>query len=176
MEKPNTVAALIEKRRELAARLKQAKAEIKTLHSGIDAIDAMLKLFAPEINGADAKPMRLPVPYAADRVAAGGVQSRRAQSSRTPSNGDGRRLGRSERPSGWPLRPHLRLRCQQVRCRSDYRALVARQAALNGFAALEGAIARQQTCPGSTTVPTISARQVQFDLPSRQYRGDNWGE
>ena len=67
MERPNTVAGLIEKRRELVARLKAAKTEIKTLAHGIDAIDAVLKLFAPEINGADAKPMRLPIPHAADK-------------------------------------------------------------------------------------------------------------
>ena len=65
MERPNTVAGLIEKRRELVARLKLAKAEIKTLTAGIDSLDAVLKLFAPEINGADAKPMRLPIPHAA---------------------------------------------------------------------------------------------------------------
>src|ERR1039458_9505721 len=67
MERPNTVAGLIEKRRELVARLKLAKAEIKSLHSGIDAIDAVLKLFAPEVDGSMAKEMRLPVPYAADK-------------------------------------------------------------------------------------------------------------
>jgi hypothetical protein len=67
MERPNTVAGLIEKRRELAARLKQAKAEIKSLTASIDAIDAVLKLFAPEVDGSTASEMRLPIPYAADR-------------------------------------------------------------------------------------------------------------
>jgi hypothetical protein len=67
MERPLTVAGLIEKRRELVARLKLAKAEIKTLTHGIDALDQVLKLFAPEINGADAKLMRLPIPHAASK-------------------------------------------------------------------------------------------------------------
>jgi hypothetical protein len=65
MERPNTVAGLLEKRRELVARLKAANAEIKTLTIGLDAIDVVLKLFAPEINAADAKPMRLPIPHGA---------------------------------------------------------------------------------------------------------------
>lgn len=65
MERPNTVAGLIEKRRQLVARLKCAEAETTTLTVGIDALDVVLKLFAPEINGADAKPMRLPTYHAA---------------------------------------------------------------------------------------------------------------
>jgi hypothetical protein len=67
MERPNTVAGLIEKRRELVARLKLSRDEIKTLTCGIDAIDVVLKLFAPEIDGQTAKPMRLPIPHAAGR-------------------------------------------------------------------------------------------------------------
>ena len=67
MERPNTVAGLIEKRRELTARLKLAKSEIKSLTAGIDALDQVLKLFAPEINGADAKEMRLPIAHAANK-------------------------------------------------------------------------------------------------------------
>ena len=58
MERPNTVAGLIEKRRELVARLERARAEIKTLISGLDALDITLKLFGAE--GSNAKPMRLP--------------------------------------------------------------------------------------------------------------------
>jgi hypothetical protein len=61
MERPNTVADLIEKRRELVARLKLSRDEIKTLTCGIDAIDVVLKLFAPEIDGQTARPMRLPI-------------------------------------------------------------------------------------------------------------------
>ena len=67
MERPNTVAGLIEKRRELVARLKFTRDDIKTLTCGIDAIDVVLKLFAPEIDGQTAKPMRLPIPHAAGR-------------------------------------------------------------------------------------------------------------
>ena len=65
MERPLTVAGLIEKRRELVARLKLAKADIKTITHGIDALDVVLKLFAPEVNGADAKEMRLPIAHPA---------------------------------------------------------------------------------------------------------------
>ena len=58
MPRPNTVAGLIEKRRELAARLERARAEIKTLITGLDALDVALRLFGSD--GASAKPMRLP--------------------------------------------------------------------------------------------------------------------
>ncbi|WP_158927631.1 hypothetical protein [Acidisphaera sp. S103] len=51
----------------MAARLRIAQTEIETLIAGIDTIDMVLKLFAPEISGADAKPMQLPIPYAARR-------------------------------------------------------------------------------------------------------------
>src|SRR6202008_1128423 len=67
MERPNNVDGLIEKRRELVARLKLARDDIKTLTCGIDAIDVVLKLFAPEIDGRTAKPMRLPIPHAAGK-------------------------------------------------------------------------------------------------------------
>lgn len=68
MERPNTVAGLIEKRRELVARRKLAEADIKAFTSGIDAIDIVLKLFGSEIDTANAKPRRLPIPHAAGRV------------------------------------------------------------------------------------------------------------
>lgn len=58
MERPNTVSGLIEKRRELVARLEVARSEIKTLVSGLDALDVALKLFGAD--GTSAKPMRLP--------------------------------------------------------------------------------------------------------------------
>jgi hypothetical protein len=67
MERPNTVAGLIEKRRELVARRKLAEADIKGFTSGIDAIDIVLKLFGSEIDTANAKPRRLPIPHAAGR-------------------------------------------------------------------------------------------------------------
>jgi hypothetical protein len=58
MERPNTVAGLIHKRRELVARLERARAEIKTLICGLDALDVALQLFGAD--GTNAKPMRLP--------------------------------------------------------------------------------------------------------------------
>jgi len=58
MERPNTVSGLVEKRRELEARLEAARAEIKTLTMGLDALDISLRLFgAPDIK---TKSMRLP--------------------------------------------------------------------------------------------------------------------
>jgi hypothetical protein len=65
MERPNTVAGLIDKRRELVARLKIAESEAKALTVGIDALDVVLKLFAPEVDGAAAKAMRLPISHGA---------------------------------------------------------------------------------------------------------------
>jgi hypothetical protein len=58
MERPNTVAGLLEKRRELEAHLKVARAQIKTLTVGLDALDVALRLFGAV--GIKTKPMRLP--------------------------------------------------------------------------------------------------------------------
>jgi hypothetical protein len=66
-ERPNTVAGPIEESRKLAGRLRIAQIEIKTPIASIDTIDMVLKLFAQEISGADAKPMQLPIPHAARR-------------------------------------------------------------------------------------------------------------
>ena len=63
MKRPLTVAGLIEKRRELVARVKVARAELKTLTIGIDALDVSLKLFGAD--GRNAKPMRLPIAHPA---------------------------------------------------------------------------------------------------------------
>ena len=48
MEKPNTVAGLLDKRAELAGLLKFHKAEIRKISVDIDHIDATLKLFQAE--------------------------------------------------------------------------------------------------------------------------------
>ena len=65
MERPNTVHGLIDKRRELVALLERSRAEIKTLISGIDALDVALKLFGAD--GSNAKPMRLPPAHPAGK-------------------------------------------------------------------------------------------------------------
>jgi hypothetical protein len=43
MERPNTVAGLIEKRRELVAHLKIATADVKRLTNDIDALDTVIR-------------------------------------------------------------------------------------------------------------------------------------
>ena len=58
MERPNTVKGLLQKRRELTARLKFVEAEAKTLTMGLDALDIALRLFGSE--DARTRPMRLP--------------------------------------------------------------------------------------------------------------------
>jgi hypothetical protein len=63
MERPNTVAGLLEKRRTLAARLKIVQAEVQALTLDIDALDTVLRLFAPEIDGRTLKAKRLPSPF-----------------------------------------------------------------------------------------------------------------
>ena len=63
MERPNTVAGLLQKRRELTARLRAVEAETKTLKMGLDAIDISLRLFGSE--DARTKPMRLPAAHPA---------------------------------------------------------------------------------------------------------------
>lgn len=65
MERPNTVSGLINKRRELMARLEMVRAEMKSLVSGIDALDVALRLFGAE--GKDTKPMRLPPAHPAGK-------------------------------------------------------------------------------------------------------------
>jgi hypothetical protein len=57
----------MEESRDLAVRLRIAQTETETLIAGIDTIDMVLKLLAPEISRADAKPMQLSIPYAARR-------------------------------------------------------------------------------------------------------------
>jgi hypothetical protein len=64
MERPNTVSGLIQKRRELVARLKLAQTEAKSLVIGIDAVDATLKLFGADYS-IDNRPKRLPTPHPA---------------------------------------------------------------------------------------------------------------
>lgn len=63
MERPNTVAGLLEKRRELEARLKIARLEIKSLIVGMDALDVSLRLFG--VTGVAGRPKRLPPPHPA---------------------------------------------------------------------------------------------------------------
>jgi hypothetical protein len=65
--RPNTVAGLIEKRRELTARLRVASAEARQLTSDIDALDVVIRLFAPEIDGRGLKAKRLPSPFTAKK-------------------------------------------------------------------------------------------------------------
>jgi len=65
MERPNTVAGLLQKRRELVARLKVARADVKSFVIGIDAIDVTLKLFGAEVIAT--RPMRLPPAHAAGK-------------------------------------------------------------------------------------------------------------
>lgn len=65
MERPNTVSGLLEKRRELEARLKVARAEIKTIIVGLDALDIALRLFGA--TGILTKPKRLPPAHPAGK-------------------------------------------------------------------------------------------------------------
>ena len=65
MERPNTVAGLIEKRRVTLANLKLAQADAQRLTADLDALDRVIGLFAPEIEGRGFKAKRLPPPYAA---------------------------------------------------------------------------------------------------------------
>ena len=67
MERPNTVAGLIEKRRVTLAHLRVTQADAQRLTADLDALDHVLALFAPEIDGHDLKGKRLPSPYAAKR-------------------------------------------------------------------------------------------------------------
>ena len=65
MERPNTVSGLLQKRRELMARLKVVQAEARTLTMGLDAIDISLRLFGAE--DVRTRPMRLPPAHPAKK-------------------------------------------------------------------------------------------------------------
>ena len=67
IERPNTVAGLLDKRRELSARLKAASADVRQLTSDIDALDVVIRLFASEIDGRGLKAKRLPSPFTAKK-------------------------------------------------------------------------------------------------------------
>lgn len=67
MERPNTVAGLIDKRRELTTRLKATEATARALTADIDALDAVLRIFAPDIEGRGLKAKRLPTPFTAKK-------------------------------------------------------------------------------------------------------------
>jgi hypothetical protein len=54
MERPNTVAGLLEKRRQLEAELKTAEKAVSNIRIDLDHLDATLRLFT------DARPRRLP--------------------------------------------------------------------------------------------------------------------
>jgi hypothetical protein len=65
MERPNTVAGLLDKHRELTARLKVARADVNSLTMKLDALDIVIQLFAPEVDCGTLKEKRLPPPHAA---------------------------------------------------------------------------------------------------------------
>ena len=67
IERPNTVAGLLDKRRDLSARLKAASADVRQLTSDIDALDVVIRLFASDIDGRGLKAKRLPSPFTAKK-------------------------------------------------------------------------------------------------------------
>jgi len=67
MERPNTVAGLIDKRREISGRIEHLQAELNDLVIDLDHIDHAIHLFSPELDVSLAKPKQFPARHAAFR-------------------------------------------------------------------------------------------------------------
>lgn len=64
-DRPNTVAGLVDKRREIAGRIEHAQRELRALVADLDHIDAAIRIFDPDADIGPAK--RYPAAHAAFR-------------------------------------------------------------------------------------------------------------
>jgi hypothetical protein len=65
MENEHVIAGLVRKRAELAGKLEAAHAEVRQLVIDIDAVDATLRMFQPDIDLQEIRPKPLPPRHAA---------------------------------------------------------------------------------------------------------------
>lgn len=63
MERPNTVAGLLEKRAEIAGQIAFHQAELQRLNVVLGGIDSTIRLFDPDADLTDAKAKPYPPPY-----------------------------------------------------------------------------------------------------------------
>ena len=79
VERPNTVAGLIEKRREIAGKIEHHQRALNELIIDLDHVDHTIRLFAPDCDVTLAQPKQFPAPRCLPgRDAA--LRARRAQS------------------------------------------------------------------------------------------------
>jgi len=67
VERPNTVAGLIEKRREIAGQIEYHQRVLNELIVDLDHLDHTIRLFAPELDVSLAQPKQFPARHAAFR-------------------------------------------------------------------------------------------------------------
>ena len=67
MERPNTVAGLIDKRREISGRIEHLQAELNDLIIDLDHVDHAIHLFAPDMDVSKTKPKQFPARHHAFR-------------------------------------------------------------------------------------------------------------
>ena len=67
VERPNTVAGLIEKRREIAGQIEHHQRILNELIIDLDHVDHTIRLFAPELDVSLAQPKQFPARHAAFR-------------------------------------------------------------------------------------------------------------
>src|SRR5690606_16042834 len=66
-ERPNTVAGLIEKRREISGQIEHHQRILNDLVIDLDHVDHCIRLFAPELDATLARPKAFPARHAAFR-------------------------------------------------------------------------------------------------------------
>jgi hypothetical protein len=74
IERPNTLAGLVEKRAEIAGKVSQARAVLRQLIIDLDHVDAAIRLFDPNY---DVAGIRQKIPSAAHRAIRGDAGSAR---------------------------------------------------------------------------------------------------
>jgi ABC-type Fe3+-citrate transport system substrate-binding protein len=67
VERPNTVAGLIEKRREITGKIEHHQRILNELIIDLDHLDHTIRLFAPELDVSLAQPKQFPARHAAFR-------------------------------------------------------------------------------------------------------------
>lgn len=67
MERPNTVAGLVEKRREISGRIEHLQQQLNDLVIDLDHVDHCIHMFAPDLDASLARPKQFPARHGAYR-------------------------------------------------------------------------------------------------------------
>jgi hypothetical protein len=84
VERPNTVAGLIEKRREIAGQIEHHQRILNELIIDLDHVDHTIRLFAPELDVSLAQPKQFPAHHAAFRGEMQRLRARRLRAATGP--------------------------------------------------------------------------------------------